>query len=196
VIAGASWFQTHPPDREFDQANTQAIGRSLTATKPAHSMAGALKEQLNAVDPQGLSQLVAHLRTNHGTIRFKFYSKDAPKTSLRIAELIESQFYDGLIFFRVVPQFTVQTGDPDGLGTGGSGVSLAPEWNKRVHSEGAIGLARGADPHSGDSQFYITLAPQPQLDGQYTVFGQVIEGLDVLKKIQRGDRIIQLTLEK
>jgi len=195
VLAGASWFQTHPPDSESESSRTGLLKRAITGASEDPNRTRTLTERIGAVDSQGLSQVAANLRTNHGSIRFKFYSKDAPKTSLRIAELIESRFFDGLIFFRVIPQFTVQTGDPDGQGTGGSGISLPPEFNARPHTEGAIGLAHGANPDSGDSQFYITLAPQPQLDGQYTVFGQVIEGMEVVKKIQRGDRIIQLSLE-
>ena len=193
VILGAAWFQTHPPDSEL--GTEQSMPKKLANRLFNKSQLPPLANAVWATDPDGLSKLTANLKTNHGNIRFKFYPKDAPQTTRRIAELIQSRFYDGQIFFRVVPQFTIQTGDPEGMGTGGSGQTLPAEVNPRKHTEGAVGLAHNSDPNSGDSQFYITLAPQPQLDGNYTVFAQVIEGLDVAKKIQRGDRIVQLNLE-
>lgn len=149
---------------------------------------------LQSVDESGLSCLSAVLQTTRGKIKFKFYSKDAPITSRRIAELIDQKFYNGLVFHRVVPGFVVQTGDPTGNGTGGSGKKLPPEFNPRTHKLGTVALARASDPQSGDSQFYITLGDHPRLDGHYTVFGQVVEGFDVLQDLQVGDQITTLSL--
>src|SRR5690606_13558453 len=108
----------------------------------------------------GLSRAVAAIRTEHGVIRFRFYSEDAPNTVKRIVELINQGFYDGLKFHRVIPGFVVQGGDPQGIGVGGSGQNLKAEFNQRKHVEGTVAMARAADPDSADSQFYIALGPQ------------------------------------
>ncbi|HTL12470.1 MAG TPA: peptidylprolyl isomerase [Bdellovibrionota bacterium] len=148
-----------------------------------------------SVDGDGLSKAVVDIRTPKGTIRFKLYPNDAPKTVARILELVGQGFYNGLVFHRVVPGFVIQGGDPQGNGTGGSGQHLKAEFNKRQHRTGAVAMARAADPDSADSQFYITLAPQPNLDGGYTVFGQVIEGMDVVERIRPGDPMSAVFVE-
>lgn len=147
------------------------------------------------VDANGLSKATAVLTTEHGAIRFKFYPEDAPNTVKRIIELINSGFYNGLTFHRVVPNFVVQGGDPEGTGVGGSGQKMKAEFNKRKHTEGAVAMARASDPNSADSQFYITLSPQPHLDGNYTVFGQVVEGMDVVRKLEPGDQMQKVFIE-
>ncbi len=146
-------------------------------------------------DQQGLSKLTAVILTARGKIKVKFYTQDAPKTVHRIVELIQNKFYDGLIFHRVVPGFVIQGGDPTGSGMGGSGVKLQAEFNSRKHVMGTLSMARASDPNSADSQFYICLGTHPHLDGQYTVFGQVIEGQEVANQIQQGDRMTSVTLE-
>lgn len=143
----------------------------------------------------GLSKAVVTMTTDKGVIKFKFYSKDAPATSRRITQLIQQKFYDGLTFHRVVPGFVVQGGDPTGLGTGGSGQKLKAEFNQRKHVEGAVAMARASDPNSADSQFYITLGSFPHLDGNYTIFGQVIEGLEVAKKLEVGDKMTNVIVQ-
>jgi peptidylprolyl isomerase len=190
VLAGAVWFQTHPPDLDLSRGGTSDIKKA----DPGKNLPDISGTQW-APDERGLSGATAVLETAQGKIKFKFFTKDAPQTSRRIMNLIRQGFYDGQIFFRVVPGFAIQTGDPTATGNGGSGETLPAEPNGRRHTEGVVGLARGADPDSGDSQFYITLSPQPQLDGQYTIFGSITEGLEVTRKIQRGDRIIRLQLE-
>jgi cyclophilin family peptidyl-prolyl cis-trans isomerase len=135
------------------------------------------------------------ITTPHGVIRYKFYSNDAPKTVSRMLELIRAGFYNGLTFHRVLPGFVAQGGDPNGNGTGGSGQRLKAEFNERRHVEGTVAMARANDPDSADSQFYITLAPQPHLDRNYTVFGQVVEGMDVVRKLQVGDKMLSVTIE-
>lgn len=146
-------------------------------------------------DANGLSKATVIMSTHQGIIKFKFYPNDAPKTVHRIIELINAGFYNGLTFHRVVPGFVIQGGDPVGNGTGGSGQKLAPEFNGRRHVPGAMAMARAADPTSADSQFYISLGTHPHLDRQYTVFAQVIEGLDVAKKIQVGDKMETLVIQ-
>ncbi|MFO1156933.1 MAG: peptidylprolyl isomerase, partial [Rhodospirillales bacterium] len=110
----------------------------------------------------------------------------APKHVARIRELTRKGFYDGLTFHRVIEGFMAQGGDPKGTGTGGSGVKLPAEFSKQPFVRGTVGMARSADPNSGDSQFFICFAPAPFLDGQYTVWGQVIQGMEYVDKIKRG----------
>ncbi len=164
---------------------------------------------------------VAVLETSKGTIRIEFYSDVAPNHVGAFIELSQAGFYNGVKFHRVVPGFVVQGGDPQtkgftgtevaeivqrqsvgqyepgepALGTGGPEYRLAQEFNERQHLEGTLAMARSTDPDSGGSQFYICLAPQPKLDGDYTVFGQVIDGMDVVKKLAVGDEIVSLKIE-
>ncbi|MGK5089897.1 peptidylprolyl isomerase [Bdellovibrionota bacterium FG-2] len=148
-----------------------------------------------SVDANGLSKATVVIQTNQGVIKYKFYPKDAPNTVNRMIELIQKGFYNGLTFHRVVPRFVIQGGDPNGNGTGGSGQKMKAEFNKRPHIEGTVAMARAQDPDSADAQFYIALERIPHLDGSYTVFGQVIEGMDAVKKIQIGDKMISVTIQ-
>lgn len=147
------------------------------------------------VDANGLSKATVIISTDKGPIRFKFYPTDAPNTVKRMIQLINSGFYNGLTFHRVEPGFVIQGGDPLGNGTGGSGQKLKAEFNNRKHLEGTVAMARASDPDSADSQFYITLSQTPHLDHSYTVFGQVIEGMDVVRKIQVGDKMTSVIIE-
>ncbi len=146
-------------------------------------------------DNSGLSTAFATIRTIHGDIIFRFYAKSAPVTSKRIINLIQTGFYNGLVFHRSIPNFIIQTGDPTSTGNGGSGVKLPLESSDIQHIKGTIGIARGLDPNTGDSQFYISLTTLPHLDKKYTVFGQVIEGLEILPKISKGDKIISIDID-
>lgn len=169
---------------------------STPTPTPAETPAPTAQAPLDLTpDANGLSKSTVAIETAHGKIRFKFYPKDAPTTVKRIAELVQQGFYNGLTFHRVVPGFVVQGGDPKGDGTGGSGQKLKAEFNERHHQEGSVAMARAQDPDSADSQFYIALGPQPHLDRQYTVFGQVIEGMDAVKKLAPGDKMISLKIE-
>jgi cyclophilin family peptidyl-prolyl cis-trans isomerase len=145
-------------------------------------------------DIGGLSTASATMKTVHGDITFRFYTKAAPRTSARVMQLIQNHFYDGLIIHRAIPNFIIQTGDPTGTGPGGSGTKLKAEFNELQHIKGTMGMARGIDKDSADSQFYISLTTLSHLDGKNTVFAQVVDGLDVLPKLSKGDRIISITL--
>jgi cyclophilin family peptidyl-prolyl cis-trans isomerase len=147
--------------------------------------------------PSGTSQEGKRMiiETAYGPVEIEFFPEDAPKTVARIKELVSKGFYDGLVFHRVIPGFVAQGGDPRGDGTGGSGQNLVAEFNKRTHLKGAVAMARASDPNSADSQFYICLEPQPGLDRQYTVFGQVTSGMDAVEKIKQGDKMIRVTLK-
>lgn len=145
--------------------------------------------------PTSGSLPLAIIETEKGTIKFEMYPQDAPNTVANFVYLAKRGFYDGLTFHRVEPGFVVQGGDPNGNGTGGPGYHIKAEFNSRKHLTGTVAMARSDDPNSAGSQFYICLAPQPALDGKYTVFGQVIEGMDVVQKIQVGDKMLKVTVE-
>lgn len=110
----------------------------------------------------------------------------APNHVARIKELVRQKFYDGLTFHRVIPGFMAQTGDPSGDGTGGSGKKLQAEFSKAPHVRGTVSMARAASPDSADSQFFICFDDAPHLNGQYTVWGQVVEGMDHVDAIKPG----------
>lgn len=124
-----------------------------------------------------------------GKVALELYPEDAPQHVASFLDLIGKGFYDGLTFHRVVPGFVVQGGCPEGTGVGGPGYSLKAEFNARPHLTGTLAMARSSNPDSGGSQFYICLEPQPGLDGQYTVFGQVTAGMELVQKVQKGDAI-------
>lgn len=148
------------------------------------------------VDSNGLSKERVTIKTVHGNISFRLYPNKAPNTVKRIVELVNNGFYDGISFHRVVPDFVVQAGDPTGTGTGGSGKKLKAEFNDLQHIKGTVAMARTQDPDSADSQFYIALKTLPHLNGKYTIFGQVVEGFDIIGKIKQGDKIISMVLQK
>jgi peptidylprolyl isomerase len=123
----------------------------------------------------------------------------APKHVARIKELAREGFYDGVIFHRVIPGFMAQTGDPTGTGRGGSDKpDLPAEFSDAPFERGTLGMARTSDPNSANSQFFINYAATPHLNGQYTVWGQVIEGMELVDQIEKGepprnpDKIIQM----
>ncbi len=111
----------------------------------------------------------------------------APNHVARIKELTRQGFYDGLKWHRVIDGFMAQTGDPKGLGTGGSGKNIDAEFSEESHVRGTVSMARSQKPDSADSQFFIVYAPSKWLDGQYTVWGEVIEGMDHVDQIKKGE---------
>ena len=147
-------------------------------------------------DLDGMSKAVATLTMeNGGIVKIRFFPNDAPNTAKRIAELIAQGFYNGIVVHRVVPGFVVQAGDPTGTGAGGSGVKLKAEFNSRKHEPGIVSMARTQDPNSADSQFFIMLGTAPNLDGQYTAFGKVVEGFENVQKIQQGNKIKSFAIQ-
>lgn len=167
----------------------------LKSTLPSAELTPEVLQAGLQIEANGLSRMTVIMETTAGEVQFKFYSQDAPKTVNRIVALIQKGFYDGLRFHRVIPGFVVQGGDPLGNGTGGSGEKLSAEFNQRRHQAGTLAMARAQDIHSADSQFYIALAPQPHLDEQYTVFGQVVQGMDVVQKIKMGDQMLSFRFQ-
>ena len=128
-----------------------------------------------------------YLETDHGRVTIKLRPDLAPKHVARIKELTRQKFYDGLLFHRVIDGFMAQTGDPRGNGTGGSGQKLPAEFSREPFVRGTLGMARAQDPNSGDSQFFIVFTPASHLNGQYTVWGKVVSGMEFVDKIKRGE---------
>jgi peptidylprolyl isomerase len=136
---------------------------------------------------QGADTVV--LETKNGKVMIKLRADLAPKHVARFKELIAAKFYDGLKFHRVIDGFMAQTGDPKGDGTGGSDKpDLAAEFTPTPFKRGTLGMARAADPDSANSQFFIMFADGDFLNGQYTVFGEVTDGMDIVDKIKKGDQ--------
>jgi len=129
----------------------------------------------------------AYLDLKSGRVTIRLRPDLAPKHVARLRELIGSGFYDGLEFHRVIPGFMAQTGCPEGSGYGGSGQKIKAEFSEEPFSRGTVGMARSMNPDSGDSQFFITFGPTPHLDGEYTVWGQVVDGMEHVDKIAVGE---------
>ena len=129
------------------------------------------------------------LETTQGTVVVAMRPDLAPQHVARIKELVRDGFYDGVVFHRVIDGFMAQTGDPTGTGTGGSGQKLKAEFTRESHKRGTVSMARSQSPDSGDSQFFICFADSPWLNGQYTVWGNVVEGMDSVDKIKRGEPV-------
>ncbi|WP_415716809.1 peptidylprolyl isomerase [Roseibium sp.] len=130
------------------------------------------------------------VETSQGSIVIEMKPDLAPGHVARIKELVREGFYDGIVFHRVIDGFMAQTGCPQGTGTGGSGQKLKAEFSNEKHARGTCSMARAMDPNSGDSQFFICFTDAPWLDGQYTVWGQVIDGMDNVDKIKRGEPVV------
>jgi cyclophilin family peptidyl-prolyl cis-trans isomerase/HEAT repeat protein len=156
------------------------------ATRPAPGQPPAPYDDPQLVSPEYSPR--AFIDTGHGTIEFELTVLDAPQTVRNFINLARKGFFNGLQVHRVVPNFVVQDGDPRGDGRGGPGYSIRDELNERPYLRGTVGMALDG-PDSGGSQFFITHSPQPHLDGRYTVFGRVVNGMEVVDRIRVGDVI-------
>jgi peptidylprolyl isomerase len=140
------------------------------------------------------------LETTKGTVVIAMRPDLAPNHVARIKELVRDGFYDGVVFHRVIDGFMAQTGDPTGTGAGGSGKKLKAEFSDAKHLRGTASMARAQNPDSGDSQFFICFDDATFLDGKYTVWGTVTDGMENVDKIKRGepvqdpDRIVKATI--
>jgi peptidylprolyl isomerase len=130
---------------------------------------------------------LAYLDLKSGRVTIKLRPDLAPNHVARIKKLIGDGFYDGLKFHRVIKGFMAQTGCPDGTGMGGSGQKLKAEFSDAPYIRGTLGMARSRSPDSGDSQFFITFGTTPHLEGEYTVWGEVVDGMDLVDKIALGE---------
>src|SRR5205809_3916460 len=166
----------------------------LTAALATAFAAEEKKEEKTAMSN---SNEVAVIKTNEGEMVLQFWTDAAPNTIENFKKLARQGLYDGTIFHRIVKGFMIQGGDPnskdpakeDSYGQGGPGYKVKAEFNNHSHDRGVISMARGPDPDSAGSQFFICLAPVRRLDGQYTTFGKLIRGVDVLEKI--GDTPVE-----
>lgn len=177
--------------------------RFATAVLVLAAIAASAAAQTGKTSP-GAGPVVV-VETSKGTIEFETYPNEAPKTVAHITGLTKRKFYDGTRVHRVVKGFVVQFGDPQSRdmtkknlwGTGGSGkpIGVGEMSPKRTHTRGAVAMAYAGDPAKADSQMYITLAPQPGLDGKYTVFGSVISGMDVVDTLEIGDIVKRVAVK-
>src|SRR5215813_11669069 len=155
------------------------------------SAAVVTAEEKKETSPMSTSNEVAIIKTNEGDMVVQFWTDAAPNTVENFKKLARQGFYDGTTFHRIVKGFMIQGGDPNSkdpakessYGQGDPGYKIKAEFNNHSHDRGVISMARGPDPDSAGSQFFICLAPVRRLDGQYTTFGKLIKGVDVLEKI-------------
>ena len=140
-------------------------------------------------------EYTATIETERGNMVLELFASDVPNTVNNFVFLANDGFYDGVTFHRVVPGFVAQGGDPTGTGRGDPGYSFADEFSEHTHLAGALSMANSGSDTNG-CQFFITFAPQHGLDGKHSVFGQLIDGMDVLEQVEQGDVIIRITIEE
>ncbi len=157
----------------------KSLTRSLLAALVAASLAGTA----DAADLEN----TLYMDLKDGRVVIEMRPDLAPKHVAQIKRLTRKGFYDGLVFHRVIEGFMVQGGDPDGNGTGGSGTNIPAEFSDEQHLRGVMSMARSRNPDSADSQFFIMLAHSPHLDGAYTIWGKVINGMKYVDNIKKGD---------
>jgi len=151
-------------------------------------------ESVEEVEETSMAGNFVLLETTMGNMKLRLYEDKAPLTSKNFKDLVQKGFYDGTIFHRVIKNFMIQGGDPTGTGTGGPGYEIKDEFGPGLkHNKKGILSMANAGPNTGGSQFFITLVPTPWLDGKHAIFGEVVEGIDVLEKIgntptRPGDR--------
>ena len=145
------------------------------------------------IDPA--KQYTAIIETEKGDLVLELFASDVPVTVNNFVFLAREGFYDGTTFHRVIPDFMAQGGDPTGTGRGGPGYTFADEFTEHTHVTGALSMAN-AGANTNGSQFFITYSPQHHLDGHHSVFGQLTEGMDVLRQISNGDVIKRIVIEE
>ena len=211
-LAGMSFFATNDFDdaqkylkladesKEIDQN-----GKRYLASIDSYKVLWAKEQQIRAAEDKADNLPQVKLTTSKGDIVVQLFENEAPQATANFISLVEKKFYDGLKFHRVLPGFMAQAGDPKGDGTGGPGYTIPDESDRedhRTHFRGSVSMAKTAEKNSGGSQFFLTFLPTSTLDGKYTAFGRVIEGTDVLAKLQRiqpdepgmADKIIKATV--
>jgi len=201
VYGGASTNGNNPPPPPMGSSAFTGF-----KTPPPNQDPGASQNQNQNQSQSQATDPVAVIETERGTITMRLFQKYAPRTVEAFIEMVKAGFYNGLTFHRVEPGFVVQGGCPNG---NGSGFFIDPKTNHprllllepsaylKHNAAGVVAMAHTAkNPHSSSCQFYITLGPQPNLDGRYSIFGGVISGMDVVQQIQKGDKIQSITMEQ
>lgn len=192
-IAAFSLCQFDLAEKYFAEARTQnaldEVGATLASQLAKYAQAWPREQQLRAKEAEADELPRVQIETTKGTMVVELFENEAPNTVANFISLVKKGFYDGTPFHRVLAGFMAQGGDPQGDGTGGPGYFIACECyreDRRLHFRGSLSMAH-AGRDTGGSQFFITFRPTPHLDGRHTVFGRVIEGLDVLAKLTRRD---------
>ena len=169
--------------KNIEKPNTKNLGKSETKKlEMSETRAKKIKHSYKVKDAEN----ALLLKTKNGDVVIEMYVNDAPNHVARIKELVREGFYNGLKFHRVIEGFMAQAGCPKGDGTGGSGKKLKAEFNKNRHQRGTVSMARAFSPDSADSQFFICYADCPWLDGQYTVWGEVVSGMEYVDALKKG----------
>ncbi len=175
--------------RFLPRSGAPAGSRHIVTAVWALLLAGALALDLGGCSGEVKKPAAAITMEKGGEFRINFYQEDAPKTVENFVALARKGFYNGLTFHRVQPSLLVHGGDPKGDGSGGPGYTIKAEFNKQKHVRGAVAMARSLSPDSAGSQFYIMLGEASEMDGQYTVFGKVTSGMEVVETIRVGDKM-------
>lgn len=190
--AGCANTPKEPADQaeSVDQVESAGVEAVLENERPAPPT-----EPVGILPADRIENKIVRLSTSKGEIVFELFAADAPKTVSNFVALTESGFYDGLTFHRVVPGFVIQGGDPQGDGRGGPEYKFEDEPVQRKYLAGTVAMANSG-PNTNGSQFFICLEDQPGLPKAYTIFGQVISGLDVVRAIAVGDLMNQVLIEE
>lgn len=176
-------------------AGCPAAGGGTVRPAPVVTAADAVAAPAYEEEPLAPGDVrVAAVRTERGTFRFVLLDASAPVTVRNFEKLARTGFYQNLTFHLVIPGVLIQGGDPKADGTGGPGWTVKAEFNDRPHVPGTVSMGRGAGPDTAGSQWFVCLAAQPAFDRQYTVFGRIFEGLDVCAAVQKGDRMLEVTV--
>jgi peptidyl-prolyl cis-trans isomerase B (cyclophilin B) len=191
IVAVALVFTVAPACGGGDEEPTPAV-------TPTPGDTGPKAQGYSAPPPVTIDtdkQYTAIIETEKGNLVLELFAIDAPVTVNNFVFLAREGFYDGTTFHRVISDFMAQAGDPTGMGNGGPGYSFDDEFSDHTHVIGALSMANSG-PNTNVCQFFITYTPQHPLDGKHSVFGQLIEGMDVLEIIERGDTITRITIEE
>jgi cyclophilin family peptidyl-prolyl cis-trans isomerase len=201
AVAAFSAGQFDLADKEFKLAQKGDIlsklggefaklAPQMVSELPYYKQAWQKEQAIRAAEAKADDLPRVLVKTAKGDIEFELYENEAPNTVANFISLVEKGYYKDTPFHRVLPQFMAQGGDPTGTGGGGPGYTIPDECrepNARVHFRGCLSMAKTAAPNSGGSQFFLTFRPTHHLDGQHTVFGRVVKGMEVLAKLQRRD---------
>ncbi len=172
------------PKQKTEEKKQEPVKQQTTETKQDTAKDVKKEDVKTDAKKDGKKMDYVEFETTMGNFKVKLYSDKAPLTTSNFRNLVEKSFFDGIIFHRVIDGFMIQGGDPTGTGTGGSGVKIQDEFGPGLkHSKEGILSMANAGPNTGTSQFFITLAATPHLDGKHAVFGEIVEGMDVVKKI-------------
>lgn len=184
----------HIPDAQYARGAHHSHGSHDTHFKNVTNSKVTMGTRDYGRDYKRLDSLIAIIETHEGAIRINLLFKQAPNTVANFEYHIKRGFYDGVIFHRVIQQFMIQTGDSSGTGKADPGFRILQERSHLSHEIGMVSMANSGDPDSGGTQFFILQYPQPHLDGKHTIFGQVIDGLDVIYRIEKGDPMIKVSV--